>query len=195
MASMDPLVVAVLVLALLVALAAFFRQRNNRSHRLEDRFGPEYRRALDEHGSRKKAEAELRDRMERVSRFRIVPLAREDAERFAERWKVMQARFVDDPKDAVADADRLVCQLMQARGYPMGDFDRQAADLSVDHPKVVEHYRTAHEIVTRSERGEADTEALRRAVVHYRALFHDLLEADDARVAEPAMPARPQEAR
>lgn len=198
MASMDPqmsMIIAGIVLTLLIAAAAWFMYRNNKSHRLEDRFGPEYRRAVAEHGSRTKAETELLEREKRVRRFNIVPLSAAEADRFAERWRALQARFVDAPKEAVVDADRLVAQLMQARGYPMGDFESVAADLSVDHPTVIENYRTAHAIVMRSERGEADTEALRKAVVHYRALFHDLLEADDARVTDPAMPAQPQETR
>jgi hypothetical protein len=198
MASMDPqmsMIVAGIVITLLVAAAAWFVYRNNQSHRLEHRFGPEYRRAVEDLGSRTKAESELREREKRVRRFDIVPLSRPDAERFAADWNALQARFVDDPKAAVADADTLVCELMRKRGYPMSDFDRLAADLSVDHPVVVEHYRAAHSIVLRDQRGEADTEALREAVVHYRTLFDDLLEADDGARAGRAMPAPPKEAR
>ncbi|MEO8654705.1 MAG: hypothetical protein ABI409_11335, partial [Ramlibacter sp.] len=96
--------------------------------------------------------------------------------RFGQEWKALQGRFVDNPKGVLVDADRLVRELMLKRGYPMGDFERRAADISVDHPSVVDHYRAAQAIALRDRRGEADTEELRKAVVHYRALFDDLLE-------------------
>jgi hypothetical protein len=181
----DPMLVAVAVVIALLAFAAFLIYRNNLSQRLEKRFGPEYGRALSEHGSRDKAEAELLAREKRVSRFKIVPLSREDTERYERDWKALQGRFVDDPKGAVAQADRLVRDVMQRRGYPMGDFESLAADISVDHPVVVENYRAACDVVVRDQRGEADTELLRKAIVHYRALFAELLEADDA-VPQPA---------
>lgn len=184
MASLDPqssMILAGVILTALIAVAAWLVYRNNQSHHLQERFGPEYKRALDDHGNRTKAEAELLAREKRVSKFNIVPLARDDADRFGQRWRTVQGRFVDDPKGAVAEADLLVKEVMQARGYPMGDFDRLAADLSVDHPVVVDNYRAARDIVLREQRGEADTEALRNALVHYRALFHDLLEVDEPR--------------
>ncbi len=187
MASMDPqssMILAGVILTALIALAAWLVYRNNQSHHLQDRFGPEYKRALDDHGSRTKAEAELLEREKRVSKFNIVPLSRSDADRFGQRWKTLQGRFVDDPRGAVMEADLLVREVMQTRGYPMGDFDSLAADLSVDHPVVVDNYRAAQDIVRRDQRGESDTEALRNAVVHYRALFHELLEVDEPR-AEP----------
>jgi hypothetical protein len=174
----DSMLVAVAVLTVLVAFAAFLIYRNNQSHRLEKRFGPEYGRAVREQGNRDKAEAELLAREKRVSHFKIVPLSREDAQRYAPEWKALQARFVDDPKGAVAAADRLVRDVMQHRGYPMGDFERLAADISVDHPVVVENYRAACSIVQRDQRNEADTEDLRKAIVHYRALFAELLQVD-----------------
>src|SRR5262245_43518684 len=139
----DSMAIVVAVLIALVALAALLLYRNNQSQRLEKRFGPEYGRTLSEHGNREKAEAELLAREKRVSRFKILPLSREDAQRYERDWKTLQARFVDDPKGAVAQADRLVRDVMQRRGYPMGDFERLAADISVDHPVVVENYRAA----------------------------------------------------
>jgi predicted nucleic acid-binding protein len=194
---MDPqssMILAGVVLTVLIAVAAWLMYRNTQSQRLEHRFGPEYRRALDDLGSRGKAESELRDREKRVAGFEIVPLSRGDAERYGRSWKALQSRFVDDPKGAVLEADMLVRDVMHKRGYPMGDFDRLAADLSVDHAIVVDNYRAAQAIVELDRRGEADTEALRNAVVHYRTLFHELLEVDDVPAgARPAL--QPKEAR
>jgi hypothetical protein len=197
MTPMDPqtsMILTGIVLTVLIAVAGWLLYRNTQSHRLEKRFGPEYGRAVDELGSRDKAESELRAREKRVASFAIVPLSADDARRFGDSWRALQARFVDDPKGAVAEADALVHELMMKRGYPMGDFDRLAADVSVDHPVVVDNYRAAHAIAEGSRRGQSDTEALRRAVVHYRTLFHELLEVDEPR-DHAAMAARPMEAR
>lgn len=184
MALMDAdisLIVAAIVLLALVAAAAWFLYRSRESERLEKRFGPEYDRAVDELGSRSKAEAELMAREKRVSRLSIVPLQADEAERFAHAWRVLQGRFVDDPRGVVAEADKLVREMMGKRGYPMTDFDHLAADISVDHPTVVSNYRAARDIAERDSRGESDTEELRRAVVHYRALFDELLEVRQPR--------------
>ncbi len=152
--------------------------------RIRQRFGPEYGRAVDESGNTRKAEAVLGDRVKRVERLQIRPLSPDEHARFASEWKTVQARFVDDPPGAVGAADRLVGQLMGTRGYPMGEFDQRAADVSVDHPLVVEHYREAHGIVTRP--GKLSTEDLRAALVHYRALFDELLKTEPGRT-EPAV--------
>lgn len=188
MDTMDPLswdVLGTVVIIALLAIVAWFVYRRNESHSLIDRFGPEYGRTVDEFGSRPKAEAELKARARRVAKLDIVPLTQADAEHFAVEWRAVQARFVDNPKGAVAEADRLVRELMQKRGYPMGDFERRAADISVDHPHVVDHYRAAQAVAVLDRRGEADTEALRKAVMHYRALFDELLEVrPDGRVAQ-----------
>jgi hypothetical protein len=168
-------ILAVVILAL-IAVGAWLYSRKKQSERLVQRFGPEYGRTVDELGSRDKAEAELRDREKRVGKLRIVPLAPADAARFSQEWKTLQGRFVDNPRGVLIEADLLVRELMEKRGYPMGDFERRAADISVDHPAVVDHYRSAQAIARRDERGEADTEELRQAVVHYRALFDELLE-------------------
>jgi len=177
----NTMVIAALVLLALLAVAAWLWNRQQRSRRLEQRFGPEYEHALHRHGDRAKAEAELRERERRVEKLEIVPLAPADAERFSQAWRALQGRFIDNPQGSLMEADRLVRELMLRRGYPMGDFERRAADISVHHPAVVDHYRAAQAIAQRDHRGEADTEALRKAVVHYRALFDDLLE-----VAAPA---------
>jgi hypothetical protein len=174
------ILVGAVVLAL-IAFAAWFFYQKKQSHRLQQRFGPEYVRTVDELGSQTKAESELKAREKRVERLNILPLVPSDAARFSEAWKVLQGRFVDNPKDVFVQADQLVRELMAKRGYPVGDFERRAADISVDHPAVVDHYRAAQAIAVRNERGEADTEELRKAVVHYRALFNELLEVREAK--------------
>ena len=174
------ILVGVVVLAL-ITFAAWFFYKTKQSHRLQQRFGPEYGRTVDELGTKTKAESELKAREKRVERLNILPLAPSDAARFSETWKVLQGRFVDDPKGVFVQADQLVRELMSKRGYPVGDFERRAADISVDHPAVVDHYRAAQAIAVRNERGEADTEELRKAVVHYRALFNELLEVKEGK--------------
>jgi hypothetical protein len=175
------IVAAVVVIALLALAAWFFSQKRKQSARLEQRFGPEYDRTVGELGGRTKAESELKVREKRVERLTITPLAPAEAARFSATWNALQIRFVDDPAGVVAQADSLVRELMLKRGYPMGDFERRAADISVDHPTVVENYRAAQAIAVRGERGEANTEELRRAVVHYRVLFDDMLEVREAK--------------
>jgi hypothetical protein len=170
-----------IVVLVVIALAAWIIYRKKQSHRLQEHFGPEYSRSVDKLGSRSKAESDLKAREKRVEHLTLVPLAPSDAARFSETWKDLQGRFVDNPKAAVVQADQLVRELMLKRGYPMGDFERRAADISVDHPEVVAHYRAAQAIVVREGRGEADTEELRKAVVHYRALFDELLEVREAK--------------
>jgi LPXTG-motif cell wall-anchored protein len=181
------IIVGVVVLAL-IALAAWFIYKKKQSHRLQHHFGPEYGRTVDDLGSRRKAESELKAREKRVEHFTIVPLAPSEAARFSQSWKDLQGRFIDNPKGAVVQADQLVRELMLTRGYPMGDFERRAADISVDHPAVVDHYRAAQAIAVRDKRGEADTEELRKAVVHYRALFDELLEVREDK--QRVMPAK-----
>jgi len=170
------IVIGVLVIALLALAAWFFSQKKRQSERLQQRFGAEYGRTVGELGGRTKAESELKAREERVEQLAITPLAPAEAARFSQAWNALQGRFVDNPKGVVVQADQLVRELMVKRGYPMGDFERRAADISVDHPAVVENYRAAQAIAARDERGEADTEELRKAVVHYRVLFDDMLE-------------------
>ena len=168
-----------LAVVVLIAIALWMVMRKQRSDHLARRFGPEYDRTVNEMGSRDKAEAELLARKKRVDELDIVPLSPADAQRFSQDWRSLQARFVDNPKGVLADADLLVRELMQKRGYPMGDFERRAADISVHHPGVVEHYRAAHDITQRDHRGQVDTEGMRQAVIHYRALFAELLQVDE----------------
>ncbi len=170
---------ALIALALVAGLlAAWLVLQRRRSAYLRERFGPEYERAVQQIGDRRRAETELERREKRVEQLQIRPLPLSEAQRFADAWRKVQARFVDDPSGAVADADRLVAEVMQARGYPVGEFEQRAADISVGHSDVVEHYRAAHRIALANERGQATTEDLRQAMVHYRALFGHLLETE-----------------
>jgi hypothetical protein len=171
------------VIVVLIAIAAWLAYQKKQSQRLKTRFGPEYGKAVDDLGSRAKAESELKAREKRVERLTLVPLSSPEAARFSQTWKALQGRFVDNPKGVLVEADLLVRELMLQRGYPMADFERRAADISVDHPSVVEHYRAAQAIAARDKRGEADTEELRKGVVHYRALFQELLEVNEAKPA------------
>jgi hypothetical protein len=173
--------VAVAVVVLVIA-TAFVMIRNRRSDRLRGRFGPEYERTVRESGNIRKAEATLEAREARVERFHIRPLMPDDAKRFADEWKKVQAQFVDDPGFAVTQADRLVGEVMTARGYPIGDFEQRVQDISVDHPNVVMNYRAAREIAEQHSRRAASTEDLRQAMVHYRGLFAELLDETPARV-------------
>jgi hypothetical protein len=183
------LIVAVVVIALLALAGWFFVHKKKQSARLQQRFGAEYDRTVGELGGRTKAESELKAREQRVEDLTIAPLAPAEAARFSQAWNALQGRFVDNPKGVVIQADQLIRELMQKRGYPMADFERRAADISVDHPDVVENYRAAQTIAARDERGQADTEELRQAVVHYRVLFDEMLEVraagQEVRSAEP----------
>lgn len=169
-------IILVLAAAVIGALAAWFFLRRRHTGELRRSFGPEYDRTVEATGKRKEAERELEHRRERVSQLDIRPLPPGDADRYTRDWRAVQKRFVDQPEQAVGEADRLVTDLMQRRGYPMGDFEQRAADVSVDHPAVVENYRAANRLAARARDGGAATEDLRQAMVHYRTLFDDLLE-------------------
>jgi hypothetical protein len=166
------------------AVVMWFIWQRQRSTRLRSRFGDEYHREIERQGSLSKAEATLAAREKRVARLHIKPLMADDAARFANAWRNIQTKFVDDPKGAVTEADKVVGEVMLARGYPIGDFEQQVADISVDHPDVVMNYRAAREIAEHHARGTASTEDLRQAMVHYRALFRDLLESPSPSVSE-----------
>jgi hypothetical protein len=167
------LIVGVIILAGL----GFFLYRERRTKTLRQHFGPEYDHALHEYGSQPKAEQALEARQRRREKLHIQPLPLHEREQFSERWHDVQTRFVDDPSASIRQADELVMQVMKARGYPVADFDHRAEDLSVDHPGVVRNYRAAHLIAMRHEKGDASTEDLRQALVYYRDLFDELLEA------------------
>jgi hypothetical protein len=178
------LVLAVFAVVVIAGFAIWAMQRR-RSRELRQRFGPEYERAVGSAHDKRKAEADLRERQDRVDALEIRPLDPAARDRFSERWREVQAMFVDDPGSAVDQADTLIEEVMRARGYPVGDFEQRAADVSVNHPQVVDHYRTAHAIATRRRSGDGATEQLRQAFVHYRALFADLLETAEPD-SEPA---------
>lgn len=175
-------VVAVIVIGLLVA-------RKRRKAKLRQQFGPEYERAVREVGPAR-ADTVLAAREKRVARFSLRPLNPDEWHSFTDEWRVVQSRFVDDPVGSVADADALVDRLMAARGYPVSDFDQRAADLSVGHATVVDNYRAAHAIAARHRSGQATTEDLRNAFIHYRALFTELLQQPE----NPKQPETPRKA-
>lgn len=176
---MDTTLVIVLVVAaiavLAIAAAAWAYNKKKSTENLRTGFGPEYERTVEEQGDRGKAEAELKERQKRVDKLDIRALTANESEAFAKSWAATQARFVDSPEQASGEADKLVTEVMEARGYPVGDFEQRAADVSVDHPQFVENYRSARRIADANERGEATTEDLRQGMVNYRALFDDLL--------------------
>jgi hypothetical protein len=177
MQDLTPTQIAIIVAVIVVvvgAIVVFYLQRR-RTEKLRQHFGPEYDRAVAEGGDRRRAEARLEERTERVKKFHLRPLIAEDRTRYTEQWDRVQAHFVDAPAGAVAEADQLLGDLMATCGYPMGDFEQRAADISVEHPIVTQNYRAAHEIAVRQAKGQASTEDLRRAMIHYRALFEDLV--------------------
>lgn len=175
--SPTQLVITVVVIAVIVAIAAFV-WFSARRRALRSRFGPEYDRAVAEQDSRSDAERELRERERRHAELTLTPLTDESRRRYAADWEEIQAQFIDSPSDAVGSADELVTRLVAERGYPTEDYEDQLAHLSVEHAQTLTHYRDAHEIHLSNERGEASTEQLRQAVVHYRALFAELLGED-----------------
>jgi hypothetical protein len=184
------------VALVVIAMVAFVIARSARRRHVElrHRFGPEYEREVQQHGSVARAERELLTREKRVRKQRLHPLSEDDRMRFSADWHSVQSRFVDDPSGAVQAADELIQAVMRAKGYDIESFEQRVADLSVDHAGVVQHYRSAHDLAETNREGRADTEDLRRAVVYYRALFADLLQepAHDGGFDEPRVPAEHQ---
>lgn len=170
------ILIAIAALAV-IALVAWNALRARRTRTLREGFGPEYDRTVADAPSKREAEADLAERQKRREQLDVKPLSPDARERYAESWRLTQARFVDDPGGAIAEADVLIRQVMRERGYPVEDFDQRAADVSVDHPDVVNNYRAAHGISIAHERDKASTEDLRQAMVHYRSLFDELLES------------------
>jgi hypothetical protein len=176
---LDPkfiMLAGVVVLVIAVVAWLYVQKRRSTTAGLRQKFGPEYERAVQQQGSERKAEAKLADRQERVEKLNIRDLDPMERERFSKQWESVQFRFVDSPRGAVAEANDLLSSLMKARGYPVSDFDQRAADISVDHPGVVENYRSAHDIALRGGKNGATTEDLRTAMVHYRSLFEELVQ-------------------
>jgi hypothetical protein len=171
-------VVIGVIVAIVVLGVVFGAVRTRRSRSLQDQFGREYDRTVDKAGGRREAERELTERQKRHDELELKPLSQDARERYLHQWQVTQGRFVDDPTGAVSEADDLVQRVMRDRGYPVDDFEQRAADISVEHPELVEKYRTANGIARASERGEASTDDLRHSVRHYRTLFVELLDVD-----------------
>jgi hypothetical protein len=174
---MDPKIVIaiVVVLAILAVVGVLLVTRRRKTEHLKQKFGSEYERAVHQHGDPQRAETVLAEREKRVSRFEIRALPPTERDRYAQQWAFVQKKFVDDPKGAVNEADRLVTDVMNARGYPMSEFHQRADDISVNYPNAVGNYRGAHDIVVRHSKGQASTEDLRKAMVHFRSLFDELL--------------------
>jgi hypothetical protein len=168
------LLIIILVVVVLLAVAAWLFLRKQRTGHLQSKFGPEYERQVEQSGSRSKAEADLLEREKRVKKLTIQPLSESDRLEFSERWSIVQAKFVDDPGRAVDFADALIAEVMAKRGYPVDDFNKRVGDISVDHPLVAQNYHAGHDIAERHQRGEATTEELRQAMIHYRELFEEL---------------------
>jgi len=180
-----PIIVILLSALIAVGIGAWVYTERRYTQQLRGRFGREYERTVEGEGNRRKAEKILKEREQRVEMLHLRPLASEDQDRFLKEWQAIQGRFVDDPKTAVTDADWLVHRVMRARGYPTGDFEQEAADVSVDHPEVVSNYRAAHEIAIRArEDQDTTTETLRQGLVYYRLLFENLLETHEPVLAE-----------
>jgi hypothetical protein len=171
-------ITAMVVIVAVGIVAALSASRRTRTKRLKERFGPEYERTVVEAGEQKAAEKELAARERKRDKLDILPLAPEALQQYANRWRIVQTAFVDNPSSAVGDADQLVTEVMHERGYPVDDFDQQAADISVDHPGVVENYRAAHGIHLLQQERDVGTEQQRQAFVHNRALFEKLLETE-----------------
>ncbi len=170
------IIIAVAVVVVLGAVGIWLAIRNRRTAKLRTQFGgSEYNRAVREGGSQRKAEAALNERADRVERLHIRALPPADRTRFVDAWARVQARFVDGPGGAVTDADQLLADVMSTRGYPVSDFEQRAADISVDHPLVLENYRAAHQTALSQTKGQANTEDLRQAMIHYRTLFEELV--------------------
>jgi hypothetical protein len=181
------IIIGIVIVMAFVAVATLNLLRKRRSEKLRTRFGgPEYDRALQEGDSRRKAEAKLDERTDRVESLNIQPLSTGDRARFVESWSKVQARFVDSPGGAVTEADQLLGDVMFTRGYPVSDFDQRAADISVNYPLVLENYRSAHAIATRQTHGQASTEELRQAMIHYRTLFDELVGTPELARAQAA---------
>ena len=175
--NLNPVMLILIVAVVLaIGIALWMYMHRARTQKLQSKFGPEYDKAIGEHRDRGHAESELEKRAKRVAGFHIHPLKAEDQSRYTDAWRREQSLFVDDPRAAVLQADTLVQDVMHRRGYPVADFDQNAADLSVDHPGVVENYRVAHDIALREGKDPGSTEDRRQAMVSYRALFEDLLE-------------------
>jgi len=178
------IIIAVLVVVIVGAILALVFARRGRSERLQQHFGPEYDHTVQAMGDEKKAQTELNERQKHVEALDIRPLSVSERERYLADWTAVQSKFVDDPGQAIVDADHLIIEVMQLRAYPVSDFEQRAADISVNYPDLVSNYRAAREIAIKNKSHLADTEELRQAMVYYRSLFKELLGTDTVVVEE-----------
>ena len=169
------IIIVVLVLVIFGAILGLVFARRRRSELLHDQFGPEYDHTVQTLGDKKKAQTELEERQKHVNNLDIRPLTVSERERYLADWTAVQSKFVDEPGQAIVDADRLIIEVMQVRAYPVSNFEQRAADISVTYPALVSNYRAAREIAVKNEQHQADTEELRQAMIHYRSLFEELL--------------------
>jgi hypothetical protein len=181
------IITAVVVLVIVGGILALVFARRSRSERLHDQLGPEYDRTVQAMGGDKKAQTELEERRKRVEALDIRPLSASERERYLADWAAVQSKFVDEPGQAIGDADSLIMQVMRTRAYPVSDFEQRAADISVTYPALVSNYRAAREIAVKNEQHQADTEELRQAMIHYRSLFEELLGTEPAGVKEKSI--------
>jgi hypothetical protein len=172
------IITVVLVLVIVGAILGMVFARRRRSERLQDQFGPEYDRTVQAMGDEKKAQTELDERQKHVETLDIRPLSVSQRERYLADWTAVQSKFVDEPGQAIVDADRLIIEVMQVRAYPVSDFEQRAADISVNYPALVSNYRAAREIAIKNEQHQANTEELRQAMIYYRSLFEELLKPE-----------------
>jgi hypothetical protein len=178
------LIAAVVVLVIVSALLGLVFSRRRHSQQLHEKFGPEYDHTVQTLGNEKKAQTELDERQKHVKALEIRSLSAIERERYLADWTAVQSKFVDEPGQAIVDADHLIMEVMQIRAYPVSDFDQRAADISVNYPTLVTNYRAARQIAIKNEQHQADTEELRQALIYYRSLFEELLELEPAKIKE-----------
>jgi uncharacterized protein YneF (UPF0154 family) len=178
MSTLTIIIIVVLVVVIIGVILGLVFARRNRSDRLQEHFGPEYDRTVQTMGGEKKAQTELNERQKHVEALDIRPLSVSERERYLAEWAAVQSKFVDEPGQAIVDADRLIMEVMQIRGYPVSDFDQRAADISVKYPALVTNYRGAREIANKNKLQQANTEELRQAMIYYRSLFEELLKTE-----------------
>jgi len=172
------IIIVVLVVVIVGVLLGLVFTRRRRSDQLQEKFGTEYDRTVQTMGGEKKAQTELNERQKHVGTLDIRQLSASEHDRYLADWKAVQSKFVDEPGQAIVDADRLIMEVMQIRGYPVSDFEQRAADISVNYPALVTNYRGAREIANKNELGQANTEELRQAIIYYRSLFEELLKTE-----------------
>jgi uncharacterized protein YneF (UPF0154 family) len=172
------IIIVVVVVVIVGVILGLVFSRRNRATQLHEKFGPEYDRTVQSMGGEKKAQTELNERQKHVKTLSIRPLSVSEHDRYLAEWTAVQSKFVDEPGQAIVDADRLIMEVMQIRGYPVSDFEQRAADISVKYPALVTNYRGAREIANKNKLGQANTEELRQAMIYYRSLFEELLKIE-----------------